>query len=154
MKNLKEIAQIIELPEEVQEKLFYLDAAVGGEEIERQTLLLTDENRWKQARLCLRELLAPDEKGLKMLLCMLRAAVYSYEKYKIKGISDQIFSDTMKCFTRFVNEHKVSYGYYGFDRDFWTGEQLSLLLFRLGELEFEKYMKKGKYMIGVHSSGT
>ncbi len=57
----------------------------------------------------------------------------------------------MKCFTRFVEEHKASYGVYGFDRDFWTGRQLSLQLFRLGELEYEKVEEKnGERYISIH----
>ena len=43
----------------------------------------------------------------------------------------------MKCFTRFVNEHLESYGRYGFDRGFWTVRQLSAVLLRIGELEYE-----------------
>ena len=43
----------------------------------------------------------------------------------------------MGCFSRFVLEHFVSYGYYGFDRDFWTTRQAGALLFRIGELEYE-----------------
>ena len=43
----------------------------------------------------------------------------------------------MKCFTRFVTEHLESYGRYGFDRGFWTVRQLSGVLFRIGELEYE-----------------
>ena len=43
----------------------------------------------------------------------------------------------MKCFPRFVREHKECFGDYGFDRAFWPGRQLSMLLFRLGALEFE-----------------
>lgn len=38
----------------------------------------------------------------------------------------------------------MSFGCCGFDRDFWTGRQLSLLLFRLGELEFEIVSEDGE----------
>lgn len=150
MKTLEEIMEIIDLPGEVGTELISLEPELNRAEIEELLVLLTEEARWEDARISLKELLEPDEKGLKMLLCMLKAAAYSYEKYKIHGISDRIFADTMKCFTRFVKEHKVSYGYYGFDRDFWTGRQLSLLIFRLGELEFEKCVKDEEYLIGVH----
>lgn len=61
---------------------------------------------------------------MKILCCMLKAAAISLEKYREQEIEDRVFNDTMKCFTRFVEEHKVSYGIYGFDRDFWTGRQL------------------------------
>lgn len=114
-----------------------------------EMIQLQDEVKRKLLRMD-KGTLASDEGGFKKLLDMLKEAAYSYEKYKQLGIPDEIFVDTMKCFTRFVEEHKVSYGEYGFDRDFWTGRQLSLLLFRIGELEFEKCVKDGKYMVDIH----
>ncbi|WP_051201123.1 acyltransferase domain-containing protein [Butyrivibrio sp. XPD2002] len=50
---------------------------------------------------------------------------------------EDIFIATIGCFSRFVHEHFVSYGYYGFDRDFWTTRQVNAKLFRIGELEYE-----------------
>lgn len=79
----------------------------------------------------------PDPDGLKMLACMGQAVVLAHREYRRRGISDDVFVDTMACFPRFVHEHMVSYGRYGFDREWWTWRQLSLRLFRLGELEFE-----------------
>lgn len=141
---------MMHLPEEVEKELLNLEQQLNTEEINRQLPLLTEENHWKEARETLKDLLAPDEKGFKMLFCMLKAAEYSHEKYQAQGISEEIFTDTMECFLRFVKEHKETYGYYGFDRDFWTGRQLSLLLFRIGELEFEKYEKDEKREISIH----
>ncbi|MCR4621945.1 MAG: family 20 glycosylhydrolase [Clostridiales bacterium] len=54
-----------------------------------------------------------------------------------RGKPENIWLDTMKSFTRFVNEHFKQYGYYGFDRGFWTTRQASAKLFRIGELEYE-----------------
>lgn len=85
-----------------------------------------------------------------MLSYMLTAAFYSLEEYEEKGIPKEIFTDTMKCFSRFTQEHYKSYGYYGFDQGFWTGRQLSLQLFRLGELEFEKTIEENQKIIVVH----
>ena len=84
-----------------------------------------------------------------MLSYMLTAAFYSLEEYEEKGIPKEIFTDTMKCFSRFTQEHYKSYGYYGFDQGFWTGRQLSLQLFRLGELEFEKTIEENQKIIVV-----
>ena len=72
-----------------------------------------------------------------ILAVMLRAALRTRELYAARGIPDGIFLGTMRCFPRFLREHLESYGRYGFDRAFWTGRQLSLTLFRLGELEYE-----------------
>lgn len=85
----------------------------------------------------LKELLGNDDNGLKMFACMLDAATLTYERYRRYGIDEQIFFDTMSCFTRFAEEHRTSYGVYGFDRGWWTYRQLSCVLFKIGELEYE-----------------
>lgn len=110
----------------------------------RDIHLLTDREKWQDARTRLKERYAPDEDGMKILACMMRAMQDSYALYIEEKIPEQIFADTMKCFTRFLKEHEVSFGCCGFDRDFWTGRQLSLLLFRIGELEFEIVSEEGE----------
>ena len=54
-----------------------------------------------------------------------------------KDLPEEIWLDTMKCFPRFIGEHRVSYGRNGFDRGFWTVRQIDARLFRIGELEYE-----------------
>lgn len=78
-----------------------------------------------------------NKNGIFMLYIHLKAACLSFEKYTEKDISFEIFKDTMKCFSRFVSEHVESFNKIGFDRAFWTYRQLSLQLFRIGELEYE-----------------
>lgn len=159
---LQELCRMIDLPEEVTERLLALERSgeascvsehagdpaddrlavteAEGKTDEVMSSLyrdLTNPERWQDARKVLKEKNGADEDGMKMLLCMMHAMQHSHELYIDENISDQIFADTMKCFSRFVREHMASFGTYGFDRDFWTGRQLSLLLFRLGELEFE-----------------
>ena len=56
----------------------------------------------------------------------------------------------MKCFSRFCNEHNVSYGVYGFDRGFWTGKMTSLTIFRLGLFEYEMVEEEGIKKIEIH----
>lgn len=85
----------------------------------------------------IKNLLGNDPNGLKMFACMMEAATITYEKYRELGIDEKIFSDTISCFTRFTAEHLASYGKIGFDRGFWTYHQLSCVLFRIGELEYE-----------------
>ena len=46
---------------------------------------------------------------------LIREHLAAYQK---AGISEQMFADTMKCFPRFVREHKECFGDYGFDRAF------------------------------------
>lgn len=84
-----------------------------------------------------------DPTGLAALTVYLAGALHTWEQYQKAGISRAIYVDTMKAFSRFTGEHMVSYGHYGFDRDFWIARQLSGVLFRLGLLEFEQYTLSG-----------
>ena len=65
-------------------------------------------------------------------------------------LPQDVFIDTMKCFTRFVQEHYQSFGAYGFDRGFWTTRQINAKLFRLGELEYELLQEGDKRFIALH----
>ncbi len=159
--SLEELYKLLDFPAEVVERLgqVQLDEDEGTM---CDIHLLTDREKWQDARTRLKERYAPDEDGMKILACMMRAMQDSYALYIEEKIPEKIFADTMKCFTRFLKEHVVSFGYCGFDRDFWTGRQLSLLLFRLGELEFEIVSEEGEkagapqaekcshYLIHVH----
>lgn len=68
-----------------------------------------------------------------------------------KGLPENVWLDTLQCFTRFVNEHYASCGVYGFDRGFWTARQINARLFRIGELEYELLEKEdGSRVISLH----
>lgn len=157
MKTWREIAALLAFPKEALEELEIaanpnsedLEALLNGD-FQKQVTKLVNPHCWEAARESLKEVLQPDKSGLKMLLVMLTACGYTYEAYREKGIEDSIFVETMNCFPRFVNEHKVSYGNYGFDRDFWTERQLSMQLFRLGELEYEMCRQGEEKTISVH----
>ena len=91
-----------------------------------------------------------DPKGFKDLALQLSAALRAREMYAEIGIDDKIFVDTMGCFSRFVKEHMVSFGHYGFDRGWWTWHQLCLSIFRIGVLEYEKKIDDGKNVLSIH----
>ncbi len=98
--------------------------------------LLDPATAWKTYR-ALEALCPGDDLGFTMLTYQLRAAGETYRRYREKGISPAIFAATMGCYQRFLREHLQSYGCYGFDRGWWSHRQLSMTLFRLGELELE-----------------
>lgn len=91
-----------------------------------------------------------DTLGLKILKLMLLSAINAYGAYEKLGIDRNIYISTMKCFSRFTYEHKISYNVYGFDRAFWTARQTSLTLFRLGELEYEMVNNDNEKSISIH----
>ena len=97
-------------------------------------LPLRTPGQWEEGRAALKEHLGDDPDGFGTLAAHLQCALKTREIYRY---SEEIYVETMKCFTRFVREHHASYGRYGFDRDFWTVRQLSAVLFRIGELEYE-----------------
>lgn len=134
--SLERLYRLLEFPAEIVERLGQVHLE-EDEETKRDIHLLVDPENWQEARARLKKKYAPDPDGMKILACMMRAMQDSHALYIEEKIPEKIFTDTMKCFTRFLKEHEVSFGCCGFDRDFWTGRQLSLLLFRLGELEFE-----------------
>jgi len=81
---------------------------------------------------------------------MLKAAVDAYEVYQEKGISDDVYFATMRCFTRFIGETYKMTGKLCFDRYWWTPRQVGCHLFRIGELEYEiKHIDRG-IVIGIH----
>ena len=99
---------------------------------------LTEREQYQKAAEALeKELPYASDDGFGCLAVMLCAALLTRKKYAERGINDAVFLATMGCFPRFVHEHMESFGRYGFDRTFWTGRQLSLSLFRIGELEYE-----------------
>ncbi len=93
---------------------------------------------------------SPDEKQIKMLTYMLHRALEAYDKYIQLGISEDIYIATMKCFTRFINESYVKNGAYIFDRGWWTVRQISVKLFRIGELEYELINWNDEPAISMH----
>lgn len=111
---------------------------------------LTREESWETGLADLRKTLGDDPGGFRMLCCMLRCALEARERYRVLGLSEEIYYDTMGCFSRFVREHMESYGSYGFDRDFWTVRQVSCKLFRIGQLEYELLCREGKPEISLH----
>lgn len=135
--TLQELLQKLQFSEEVCGEILNLSLPFSEKELKGYCTRLCNPEGYRAAYEQLQATLVNDEKGFIMLSVMLHAALLSLERYQKRGIGEEIFIDTMKCFARFVGEHKVSFGYYGFDRGFWTGRQLSLSLFRLGMLEYE-----------------
>lgn len=138
----RQICQLLDMPEQVLELTERFESSFSYENVQQELMELTIFDRWEAARESLKQKLGADRDGIGMLACMLHSMEYSHAYYIEEKIPEQIFVDTMKCFTRFVGEHFVSYGRYGFDRDFWTGRQLSGVLFRIGELEYELTQKE------------
>lgn len=106
--------------------------------------------KMNDARIKLQTVLGEDKDNIKILTCMLKASVDAYGIYKTKGISDEIYFSTMKCYTRFINETYKITGKLHFDRFWWTTRQAGCHLFRIGELEYEMKHIEDRIVIGIH----
>lgn len=150
MNTLQQLCETLELPLEVSRRILLWEQECDFVKLADSMKLLFSKDTWDMGREKLKELLREDPDGIKMLTCMLKCGLTTLQHYRMLGIDDAIFIDTMKCFRRFVLEHKESYGTYAFDRDWWTPRQLSALLFRIGELEYELNEFDGKSCISLH----
>ena len=95
-----------------------------------------------------------DPDGMQILALYLAAACRTREKYRMMCIPDEIFRDTMGCFSRFLREAKARSGRFIFDRAFWGWRHLSCRLFRVGTLEFEYRPGRFKRTASVRHCST
>ena len=86
----------------------------------------------------------PRPDGADVLIRQLAEAVESRKWGAWSRFPEEIWLDTMKCYPRFIAEHRRSYGYDGFDRGGWTVRQAGARLFRIGELEYELAEEPGE----------
>lgn len=145
---MRRLLERIGMPEEAAERILAANVEIPGSQIAGICWRLCGRETYEQAYEELLSRLIADRDGFQMLKIMLEAASVSERLYAIAGIGEDIYTETMKCFSRFVREHQESFGRYGFDRGFWTGRQLSLTLFRLGALEYELTAEAG--IVAVH----
>lgn len=144
---LERLCREIGMPAEVTKQLLVIHTLPG---FAPNLTKLMNKGTWTEGLKELKVELGEDPNGLKMLCCMLRCALAAWERYQEIGITREIYVDTMACFSRFVKEHMESYGYYGFDRDFWTVQQISCKLFRIGELEYQMTTCQGAPILHLH----
>lgn len=140
---MEQLCRRIHMPEEVTQTLLSLRC-------DPDLHKLTWEETWQEGLEELRNALGEDPNGFRELYCMLRCALDAKETYVALGLSEEIYYDTMGCFSRFVREHQESYGCYGFDRGFWTVRQISCRLFRIGQLEYELIRLNGVPTVSLH----
>lgn len=148
--NISTLCDKIELQSPVKEKVFAFAEGFDFQKIDELQKDYFSYANMKTALNQVRDLLSEDLDGIKILSCMLKACVDTYDIYQAKGISDDIYFATMKCFTRFINEtHKMT-GEFCFDRWWWTTRQAGCHLFRIGELEYEIVPNEKGDFIDLH----
>ena len=158
--HLRMLCEEIQIPDEVTGRILQIAADGDFSGIEDYFNKLFSLETGDEAYEKIVSVLKENEHSLKPLAVYLSAALTTWEMYKKLDIPRFIYIDTMKMFSRFVHEHFETYGFYGFDRDFWIHRILSASLFRLGTLEFEMtrctdnmvldYAPNGEKIISVH----
>lgn len=148
--NLITLCDKINLQKEVREKVINYYQTDCFTRIYPFISGLKDMKTESSSRKELTRLLGKDPQKIKMLTCMLVCAMELYPWCQEKGISETIFFDTMRCFTRFIEECKQMTGQYAFDREWWTPRQVSGILFRIGELEYEMINAESTPAISIH----
>ena len=144
---MEQLLSAISMPEEVCQAILRLHRDPG---FQPDLSGLTCMDRWEEGRRALKAALGPDPEGFRELCCQLRCALAAKAEFDRLGISGEVYFHTMACFSRFVREHRESYGCYGFDRGFWTVRQISSRLFRIGQLEYELTVREGQKGVSLH----
>ena len=132
--TLVELLRRIGLPEEAAEGVLAFTER-GLEGAEPLVAALTDPLHAERAERELEERLRGEKWDV--LACLLLAAARAHGEYVRLGIPEKVYEDTMRCFTRFVKEHRALTGEWGFDRGWWAWRATCLRLFRIGALEYE-----------------
>ena len=147
---IKELCDLIELQEVIKERVLVFSEEFDFSAVKKILEDFRDYKKIKSARLELQDILGEDEDGIKILTCMLKASANLYDVYKAKGIRDEVYVETMKCYTRFISEtYRMTSRYY-FDRYWWTARQAGGHLYRIGELEYELKRLDDKQVIDIH----
>lgn len=140
----------INLQPEIKTRVIACEESFDFKTVDKQLRNFVVYENMGKARTELKEILGEDSDNIKMLTCMLKASVTAYETYKRKGISDEIYFATMKCYSRFIDEAYRRTGRYYFDRDWWTTRQAGCHLFKIDELEYEIVRDENEITIEIH----
>lgn len=111
---------------------------------------LLESGTWDEGVRDLQIYCGDDPLGMKILSVLLHCLLETYDKYKMKGIPEKIFWDTMNFIPRFIRTHKKIYGVNAFTWAWWFPRQLSMNEFRVGEYEYELIRENNFKKINIH----
>lgn len=145
-----ELCDLLGMQNEVRNKLVECEQTIDFQCMEQEIEQMKHRESWDSALEGLKCLLGHDEDGMKILTCQLRCVCDTYDKYKELGISKDIFTSTMKFFTRFLQDYKDRHGTYRYVWAWWAVRQISMVEYRIGELEYEMRMENDRHLIDIH----
>lgn len=148
--NISTLCDLINLQPNIKVRVIEFSNSFDFTTVDEHLKSFQNYERMSEALGALQTILGEDEDNIKILACMLKTSADVYDIYQTKGISDKIYFDTMKCYTRFINEtYKMTDKLY-FDRYWWTTRHAGCHLFRIGELEYEMKHVDENIVIGIH----
>lgn len=145
-----ELCNLLEIQSEVKEKLIECEKHIDFKCITQEIEQMKHPECWEGALERLKCLLGNDEDGMKILTCQLRCVCDIYAKYEELGISKRTFIATMKFFPRFLQDYKDRHGSYRYVWAWWAVRQISMVEYRIGELEYEMRIENGRHLIDIH----
>lgn len=148
--NISTLCDIINLQPNIKVQVIEFSSSFDFITVDKHLKSFQNYERMSEALAELQAILDEDLDNIKILSCMLKASADVYGIYKSKGISDEIYFATMKCYTRFIDETYNMTGKLYFDRYWWTTRQAGCHLFRIGELEYEMKHIEENIVIGIH----
>jgi hypothetical protein len=144
------LCEVLDLPDEVKKEMFSYNRKGRSVWDECLREKIKKHEYWDETISEIKERIGEDTAGFYILSELLTyCCSETYETYKDLGIDEKIFIATMKFCTRFICEHKRTYGNYAFTWAWWYPRQLTLSEFRIGELEFE-FVKGETPHISIH----
>ncbi len=145
-----ELYEKLEMPAGMVERLEIVRPTLDFSKVETSLQKMMNKDTAEQAHQEILAAFPEDEWKCNSMLCQLEVVRRQYDVFMEMGISEEIFVDTMKAYTRFVSEHFEKYNEYVYDRDGWSYRQASMDLFRIGCLEYEFLELEGEKVLSVH----
>lgn len=148
--DLLTLCDKIQLQPEIKSRVIEFSNDFDFNSVNKQLKGFQNYERMSEALTELQAILGEDTDNVKILSCMLKASADVYDIYQAKGIIDEIYFATIKCYPRFISETYQMTGKLYFDRYWWTTRQAGCHLFRIGELEYEMKPIGDEIVIGIH----
>lgn len=140
----------IQLQPEIKSRVLKFANGFDFSSVNKQLKGFRNYEKMSEALTELQAILGEDTDNIKILSCMFKASADVYDIYQAKGISNEVYFATMKCYPRFISETYQMTGKLYFDRYWWTTRQAGCHLFRIGELEYEMKHNEDKIVIDIH----
>lgn len=141
---------LLDMPREVTEKLKLIGEGTPctvPEDVKTRCLIRTTaEAGFEQ----LKTLLGEDPDGMKQLYALLQMTDETWHRYLEKGISPEIFAETMKFIPRFLRAYHRQIGQWKFAQGWWFWREVAMVEFRMGCLEYELVEEAGRRFISLH----